>query len=294
MAEEWIKMTKDLADKPEVRRLARLLGVTRYDIIGRLQTIWSWADTHSLSGKDMDISEEDIDDIADLNGFAAALRQVGWLRGRAAALEFPNFDRHNGQTAKRRAMEQLKKSRQRKERDNCPLGIGTFVPQRKNARLTKNSAQNATQSEKLDGDKSITYDDERDKCPDDIGTTSGLEKKRIYNTPLPPTRGSCDCGEAPCTANEVEKPLLSAAMSGRVRLHPEQVADCAAAYWHARDAMNWLKNGCPVRRWQSDAVTFAISYAQNHAAPAAEKRQEQSPAAASAAEPDPYWNLDRL
>lgn len=110
MAGDWIKVEKELNDKPEVRRMARALHLSRFDIVGRLVSVWSWADTHSFTGSGMDISEEDIDDIADLNGFADALRQVGWLKGRAASLEFPNFGRHNGQSAKRRAMEAERKT----------------------------------------------------------------------------------------------------------------------------------------------------------------------------------------
>jgi hypothetical protein len=32
------------------------------------------------------------------------MRKVGWLEGREGALSFPHFDRHNGQTAKKRAL----------------------------------------------------------------------------------------------------------------------------------------------------------------------------------------------
>ena len=79
MAGDWIKVEKELHDKPEVRRMARALRLSRFDIVGRLVSVWSWADSHSFTGSGMDISEEDIDDIADLVGFADALRQVGWL-----------------------------------------------------------------------------------------------------------------------------------------------------------------------------------------------------------------------
>lgn len=155
MAGDWIKMEKGLPDKPEVRRLSRALGMSRYDVVGRLHAVWSWADTHSFSGSNMDISEEDIDDIADFDGFAAALRQVGWLRGRAAALEFPNFGRHNGQTAKSRALEALKKQNQRAYQKYLEEYLAKYG--------------------------GMPYDDagqERDICPDDDGTRPGPEKRR--------------------------------------------------------------------------------------------------------------------
>lgn len=137
MAGDWIKVEKELHDKPEVRRMARALRLSRFDIVGRLVSVWSWADSHSFTGSGMDISEEDIDDIADLIGFADALRQVGWLKGRAASLEFPNFGRHNGQSAKRRAMEA---ERKRLERMGCSDDADKR-PQRKRTKFGQNADQ---------------------------------------------------------------------------------------------------------------------------------------------------------
>lgn len=71
----------------------------------------------------------------------------------------------------------------------------------------------------------------------------------------------------PCTVKEVEAHLRAAAFSGCVRLIPDQIPDCALAYWGSRDAVNWTRKGIPVTRWRSDAVSFAVSYASNHPPP---------------------------
>lgn len=91
------------------------------------------------------------------------------------------------------------------------------------------------------------------------------------NTPLP----------SPCTVEEVEAHLRAAAFSGRVRLAPDQIPDCATAYWGSRDAVNWTRNGIPVTKWQSDAVSFATSYAVNHPVQ-------------TGTDKDPYGNLEEL
>ncbi len=72
---------------------------------------------------------------------------------------------------------------------------------------------------------------------------------------------------SPCTVEEVEAHLQAAAFAGRVRLAPDQIPDCATAYWGSRDAVNWTRNGIPVTKWQSDAISFATSYALNHPPP---------------------------
>ena len=96
-------------------------------------------------------------------------------------------------------------------------------------------------------------------------------KERKEFTPLSPS---------PCTVEEVEAHLRAAAFAGRVRLVPDQIPDCATAYWGSRDAVNWTRNGIPVTKWQSDAVSFATSYAVNHPPPPGNG--------------DPYSNLEEL
>lgn len=162
MAGDWIKVEKKLNDKPEVRRMARALHLSRFDIVGRLVSVWSWADSHSFTGSGMDISEEDIDDIADLNGFADALRQVGWLKGRAASLEFPNFGRHNGQSAKRRAMES---ERKRLERMGCDDNADKR-PHRKRTKCGQNADQR--REEKIDATTTTTTGREVRQFPQDV------------------------------------------------------------------------------------------------------------------------------
>ena len=87
---------------------------------------------------------------------------------------------------------------------------------------------------------------------------------------------------SPCTVEEVEDHLRAAAFAGRVRLTPDQIPDCATAYWGSRDAVNWTRNGIPVTKWQSDAISFATSYAVNHPPPPGN------------GDKDPYSNLEEL
>lgn len=87
---------------------------------------------------------------------------------------------------------------------------------------------------------------------------------------------------SPCTVEEVEDHLRAAAFAGRVRLTPDQIPDCATAYWGSRDAVNWTRNGISVTKWQSDAISFATSYAVNHPPPPGN------------GDKDPYSNLEEL
>lgn len=124
MAGDWIKMTKNLSRSPKVRTMKNLLGLdSMQTMIGYLFDLWSWADDFTEDGELFGISDKDLDDEIGLNGFAAALRQVGWLEGRNASLRLPDFDRHNGQSAKRRCTDSERKRNSRKGEsvaDKCP------------------------------------------------------------------------------------------------------------------------------------------------------------------------------
>lgn len=113
MAGDWIKVEHSTADKPEVMRMAKTLKVEPEQVAGHLLRVWTWADQQSLNGHALNVTGIDIDRVARHAGFATAMREVGWLLGDDGAITFPNFDRHNGETAKKRS---LAADRKRKER----------------------------------------------------------------------------------------------------------------------------------------------------------------------------------
>ena len=89
---------------PAVYEMAASLEIGELDVVGRLWKVWSWADQHSADGNAVRVTGVTLDRLTATPGFADAMRKVGWLEGRDGALTFPHFERHNGQTAKQRAL----------------------------------------------------------------------------------------------------------------------------------------------------------------------------------------------
>lgn len=104
MAGDWIKIEHATPDKPEVVKMASLLGIDQDAVVGKLIRLWVWADLNSVNGNDVTVTDSFLDRITFCSGFSVALRNVGWLTGKNSCLMLPNFDRHNGQTAKNRAI----------------------------------------------------------------------------------------------------------------------------------------------------------------------------------------------
>jgi hypothetical protein len=128
MAGDWIKMRSNLDTDPRIIELADDLKVHVLHMVGMLWRVWCWADSHSLDGNALRVTEVTLDRIADMDGFAIALRKVGWLEGRNGALTFPRFEQHNGQTAKKRAETQARVNKHRSRKasqasQNCNASV---------------------------------------------------------------------------------------------------------------------------------------------------------------------------
>jgi len=103
MLSTWIKIDHTLPDKPEVARLADLLHLDPDAVVGRLVRWFIWLDLHANCNA-VSVTCAFLDHHVRTPGFAAALSQVGWLTGSDGRFEITNFERHNGKSAKRRAL----------------------------------------------------------------------------------------------------------------------------------------------------------------------------------------------
>lgn len=122
MAGDWIKLENTTPDKPEVIRMASILRMDQDAVVGKLIRVWVWADQNSIDGNDITVTESFIDRLTSKRGFAAAMRSVKWLSGNDGAIIFPQFERHNGETAKARAESnrRMAKSRALRVAENLP------------------------------------------------------------------------------------------------------------------------------------------------------------------------------
>ena len=113
MATPWIKVRTNVRDQREVFVTARRLGLARDHVVGLCVRFWAWADGQTTDGTIDGIRLEDIDAIVEHEGFAAALAEAGWLLVDERGVIIPNFDRHNGESAKKRVLAAERKRRQR-------------------------------------------------------------------------------------------------------------------------------------------------------------------------------------
>lgn len=143
MAGDWIKLEHATPDKPEIVSMAALLKMDQDAVFGKCIRLWIWADQQTINGNALSVTEPFIDRLTFCPGFAVALRQVSWLSGREGRLIIPNFDRHNGQTAKNRAQTKARVERSRSSQCNA-TSVTESLPEK---RREKNSISGSGRSD---------------------------------------------------------------------------------------------------------------------------------------------------
>lgn len=104
MAGDWIKFDVTTPDKPEVWAIAGILDIDPDAVVGKLLRVWAWFDQHTESGNAPSVTKKLLDRIVGVTGFCDAVIDSGWMIEEGNSIALPNFEVHNGKTAKKRAL----------------------------------------------------------------------------------------------------------------------------------------------------------------------------------------------
>ncbi len=102
MAGDWIKFETATSDKPEVWAIASHLGIDPDAVVGKLLRVWGWFDQHTTDGNAKVTVSALLDRIVGVTGFCNSLTLAGWMSNDGDVISIPNFESHNGETAKKR------------------------------------------------------------------------------------------------------------------------------------------------------------------------------------------------
>lgn len=114
-------MRANLRTHPKVVRIASALKADRLRVVGGLHAVWCLFDEHSEDGRLYGYTPQAIDDLIGWPGFTDQLLSVEWVSWDGDdGLTLPEFDTHNGASAKRRAQEADRKRAERASHsDDC-------------------------------------------------------------------------------------------------------------------------------------------------------------------------------
>lgn len=123
----WIKVQVTLPESPKVFRLARLLGVGRMEALGYAVRWFCWLDTYCANGA-TELCPDEVDALIGMCGITRAFCDLGWAAVDSAGfVQVMDFDKHNGESSKRRAGTQERVNAHRERNRSCAQCNATSV-----------------------------------------------------------------------------------------------------------------------------------------------------------------------
>ena len=117
----WIKVDTTLVNKPKVVQISRILKKKREETLGFLIKFWCLVDGLTEDGFLPGYDRVAVDDLVGLKGFAKALQVVDWLDFNDDGCVVARYDKHNGNSAKKRAESALRNKRFMRKKSNTNL-----------------------------------------------------------------------------------------------------------------------------------------------------------------------------
>jgi hypothetical protein len=111
----WIKLETHTFDKVEVFSMAQELGIDPDSVVGKCCRVWAWFDANTTDGITKSVTTALLDRYCGITGFSQAMVNVGWMVIEDGDLLLPNYDRHNSQTAKDRALNAKRVAKSKKK-----------------------------------------------------------------------------------------------------------------------------------------------------------------------------------
>lgn len=145
MAGDWIKMRCNLWDHPRVAQICDATDVGEATVVGALFWLWSTADQHSDDGLLVGLSLRQIDRKTGVPGFGDAVVAAGWLVAEGANVRIPEFEEHNGSSAKKR-MQTARRVAAHKAGNAADVDVGAVGGEAVTHELTEGNAVSVTKA----------------------------------------------------------------------------------------------------------------------------------------------------
>lgn len=157
MAVGWIKVETCTPGKAEIIRLARLLSMKHDEALGVVVRFWVWADSNTVDGVVDGVASTDVDAVLSCPGLCRGLEAVGWLiiDTEKERITIPKFERHNGESAKKRALSNERQARWRA--GNVDAHVDATPPTREEKRREEKKKNRSNVGQKPDAIQVLNF-----------------------------------------------------------------------------------------------------------------------------------------
>jgi hypothetical protein len=111
-----MKIEVTLPNKTEVFEMSEILGIDPDCVIGKLNRVWGWFNEHSIDGVEPISVVKILNNLTNNDRFCDAMVKVGWLEINRKNIKIPNFERHNSEGAKQRALTARRQDKHKKKK----------------------------------------------------------------------------------------------------------------------------------------------------------------------------------
>lgn len=174
MAGDWIKFEIATPDKPEVWQIAESLSIDPDAVVGKLLRVWSWFDQQTEIGNAPSVSKLLLDRLVGVSGFCKVVIATGWMIDDGGVLTLPHFDRHNGKTAKNRALT-AKRVAEHKKNGNAKVTVDALPKEEKRREDIKDKDKSLSNDTKVKPDYPEWFEEIWKHYP----TRAGGDNKKI-------------------------------------------------------------------------------------------------------------------
>lgn len=113
----WIKLENNTPDKPEIIEMSSELGIDMDSVLGKVCRVWIWFDENTIDGITKSVTKTLLDRHTNVTGFCDLMIKIGWMYENDGFISLPNYDRHNSENAKSRALGTKRTAKWRKKQE---------------------------------------------------------------------------------------------------------------------------------------------------------------------------------
>lgn len=139
MAGDWIPIRHSVPADEKTWRVKTATGCSLNEAFGAIVRAWLWADVHTTDGHAPMLTVEQLDHHVGLPGCAQAMIDAGWLLMADPGLRFPAFERHMGESARKRELNAARVRKHRAKQKSVTASLPT---------ITSNALQNSTEEKR--------------------------------------------------------------------------------------------------------------------------------------------------
>jgi hypothetical protein len=119
MAGDWLKVETCTPDKPEVWVIAEELELDPDAVFGKIFRVWVWFDLQTERGNAPNVTKKLLNRLVGVTGFCESVINAGWMIEQDGIVSIPNFERHNGESAKKRALTAKRVAKYKQKKGNA-------------------------------------------------------------------------------------------------------------------------------------------------------------------------------